>query len=301
MSVSVVISVRNGEPYIAETIASVVAQGDCVKEIIVVNDLSTDDTEGAALSLGDPRVRVIPASRRGLPAGRNCGVEVSTGEWLYFVDADDIVQPGALDRLLAAAAEHPDAGLVYGDYDRIRQDGSALGRRTHFMSYRRKPSGDVLEDIVRKNFMVLGAQIVKREVYDRCGSFHEPLKVADDWHFWCLAAAHTRFHFVPGIYVLSYRMRDNSIMHTRPIPFEAVAPAIDAVYREPAIVDRLDAATLSRCRRRAESTQMSNIASVSVRLGAYVNGLKMIARSIRRDPAGAPRATVQFAGAFVGL
>lgn len=300
-AVSVVVPVRNGEAFIAETIASILAQGECVGEVIVVDDGSTDDSGRVALSAGDPRIRVVRTSGLGLPAARNCGVRASSGQWLYFLDADDLVRPGALDRLLAAAVQAPQAGLIYGDYDRIRADGAQFGRRHHFMRFRRKPTGDVLESIVRKNCMVVGTQIVKRSVYDACGGFEESLKNLEDWHFWCRVAARAEFLFVPDLYVMSYRVHDASMMHTKLLPFEAIAPGIEAVYGDPAITARLDARRLARFRRSTEAAMMSYLASVAVRLGTYGEGLRMAARSIRRDPARGPKTMAQFAGAFVGL
>lgn len=301
-SVSVVIPVHNAAPFIADTIASVLAQGDCVREVIVVDDGSSDGSGEVAAASGDPRVRVITMkSSVGVSAARNIGVRETSGEWLYFIDADDLARPGALDELLNAAGTKPDVGLVYGDYDRIRQDGASAGNRRHFMAMRRKPTGDVLESIVQKNCMVVGAQIVRREIFDACGGFDETLRKLEDWHFWCLAAARTEFLFVPGLYVMSYRVHETSTMHTRLLPFDAVKPGIEAVYSDPSITARLDAKRLAGFRRSTEAAMLSYLASVAVRLGTYRAGLAMIFHSIRRDPARGPRAMAQFAGAFVGL
>lgn len=301
-SISVVIPMRNAAPFIAETIASVLAQGDCVGEVIVVDDGSTDGGGDVAASSGDPRVRVITLGTPvGVSAARNRGVRESSCAWLYFIDADDLAHPGGLNGLLDAAKNAPEAGLVYGDYDRIRQDGATAGNRRHFMAMRRKPTGDVLESIVRKNCMVVGAQIVRREIFDACGGFDESLRKLEDWHFWCMAAARTRFLFVPGLYVMSYRVHETSTMHTRLLPFEAVKPGIDAVYTDPAITARLDAKRLAGFRRSTEAAMLSYLAAVAVRLGTYRAGVAMILRSIGRDPARGPRAMAQFAGAFVGL
>lgn len=299
--ISVIVPVRNCETFIGETVASILAQGACVGEVIVVDDGSTDNSAGVALAAGDPRVRVVYTAGLGVSAARNCGVRASSGAWLYFLDADDLVQPGALACLLQAAETAPQAGLVYGDYDRIHADGTPFGRRKFFMRLRRKPTGDVLASLVRRNCMPVGTQIVKRSVYDACGGFEESLRNLEDWHFWCRVAARSEFLFVPDLYAMSYRVHHTSMMHTRLLPFEAIAPAIEVVYGDPAIVGRLGAARRARYRRTTEAAMMSYLASVAIRLGTYREGLRMILRSIRRDPAHSPRAVAQFAGAFVGL
>lgn len=301
MSVSVIISVRNGEPFIADAIHSALAQGDCIKEIIVVNDRSTDNTSGVVKALGNPKVRVIPATRRGLPAGRNIGADVATSEWLYFLDADDLVRPGAVPKLLEAAEKDADAAIIYGDYDRVDEEGKKLGRRRYFMAYGRKPSGDILRNLLKGNLTVVGAQIVKRSVYKQAGKFDESMKVSDDWHFWCRAAAVCKFRFVPNLYVVSYRVHRASIIHTRPLPFDAFLPAIDSVYENNLIRSRIAPEELSGLRAKCEAAKLGYISSTAVRLSAYKDALSLALRSFRRSPVTAPRTLVRVAGAFIGL
>lgn len=102
--VAVVIPAHDHGHFIVESIRSALAQGECVAEVIVVDDGSTDDTVDAARRVGDSRVRVIRhAEARGPSAARNTGWRATRAEWLFFLDADDALAPVALRALLTAA------------------------------------------------------------------------------------------------------------------------------------------------------------------------------------------------------
>jgi glycosyltransferase involved in cell wall biosynthesis len=110
--VSVVIPVRNGARFLAEAVASVRAQTAPVAEIIVVDDGSTDDT--AAVAAVWPDVRVERQTPAGAGAARNRGAETATGEWLAFLDADDLWSPGKIAAQLTWLAAHPETDVLFG-------------------------------------------------------------------------------------------------------------------------------------------------------------------------------------------
>lgn len=102
-SVSVVIPCYNGAAFLRETLASVLAQTRPAQEIVVIDDGSTDDSADIAASFGPP-VRVIRQANRGESAARNRGIRESRGEWVAFLDADDLWLP---ERIAAQFAEAP--------------------------------------------------------------------------------------------------------------------------------------------------------------------------------------------------
>ncbi len=108
-SVSVIIPAYNAARHLAEAIESVLGQGADVLEVIVADDGSTDGTRDVAEAYP---VRLLTLVHAGVSVARNAAVDAATGEWLAFVDADDIWLPGKLSAQLAAAAAHPGAGLV---------------------------------------------------------------------------------------------------------------------------------------------------------------------------------------------
>jgi glycosyltransferase involved in cell wall biosynthesis len=108
--VSVIIPVHDGARFLAEAIASVDEQG-LDAEVVVVDDGSTDDS--AAVAEGR-RARCVRQARQGPSAARNAGIAASSAPVVAFLDADDLVPPGALALQLAHLATNPDAGGVIG-------------------------------------------------------------------------------------------------------------------------------------------------------------------------------------------
>lgn len=101
-SVSVVIPCFNASRFLNATLESVFAQTYAVRELILVDDGSTDDSAGIAESYGPP-VRVIRQSNQGESVARNRGMETACGDWIAFLDADDLWEPHKLERQLSEA------------------------------------------------------------------------------------------------------------------------------------------------------------------------------------------------------
>ncbi len=106
--VSVIIPSYNSAGIIPEAIESVLAQSVPVDEIIVVDDGSEDDTAAACRRFGD-RVRYARQQNAGASCARNTGISMARGDWLAFLDADDIWEPTKLEVQLAALQQHPEA------------------------------------------------------------------------------------------------------------------------------------------------------------------------------------------------
>jgi glycosyltransferase involved in cell wall biosynthesis len=112
--VSVVITTYNTGRYLPETLESVFAQTYPSFEVIVVDDGSTDDSVARARAFGD-RVRVLTRPHEGLGPARNAGAAEATGEYLAFLDSDDLWVPDALAVQVAQAEAHPESGLIVAD------------------------------------------------------------------------------------------------------------------------------------------------------------------------------------------
>jgi len=111
--VSVMIPVYNGEAYLAEAIDSVLSQSYRPLEVVVVDDGSEDGSADVARSYGDP-VRYARQDRAGNGAARNHAVSLATGDLFTFLDADDRLVPGALQRLVDVLEADPTLEAVYG-------------------------------------------------------------------------------------------------------------------------------------------------------------------------------------------
>ena len=108
--VSIVVIGYDDAAHVTDAVRSALAQGEAVREVIAVDDRSTDGSPALldALAAGEPRLRVVhrPANSGGCGSPRNDGIDAATAPYVMFLDSDDILPPGAVDALLAAAEEH---------------------------------------------------------------------------------------------------------------------------------------------------------------------------------------------------
>ncbi|WP_374657475.1 glycosyltransferase family 2 protein [Inhella sp.] len=122
---SVVIPLHNKQEFIGATLRSACHQaGGSDVEVIVIDDGSTDESAARVSEVGDKRIRLIQQPNAGVAAARNRGIQEASGEWVVFLDADDILHPQALDAYREMAERFPQAQLLGGKDVRI--DSAAL-------------------------------------------------------------------------------------------------------------------------------------------------------------------------------
>lgn len=121
--VSTIIPAFNAERTIAETVDSALMQNFEGHEIVVVNDGSTDSTS-AILSRYSDKIRVVNQENKGVAAARNTGLAHSSGEYVAFLDSDDLWLPGKLEIMTAALERNETASLAFSDYGSIDEVGS---------------------------------------------------------------------------------------------------------------------------------------------------------------------------------
>jgi len=165
--VSIIIPVFNCEKYLAEAVASVADQSASVKEIIVVDDGSTDNTPAVARGCGR-LVRYFRQDNRGPAAARNRGLELAGGNIVGFLDADDVLCRGSLEMLLSRLTEDDAPDIVKGMTQLIRRVSTPDGK-TAFA-----PSGEPWV------FWNLGGALYRSEVFTRTGPFDESLRFSED-------------------------------------------------------------------------------------------------------------------------
>lgn len=295
--ISAIIPVKNGEAFIKEAIDSLLEQGEIVQEIVVVNNGSTDNTEGVVRAIDDARIKLVHSDIPNLPLSRNIGVDHSTGKWLYFLDADDRVFPGSLRALLEAAPDDPDYAVVYGDYQRLTHEGEPYGARS-MLPHGRKPDGDVLSAFLTGNKMIVGSQIVRTDWFHKVGAFNPDIRFAEDWEFWCRMAANAKFKFVPGLTVLGYRMQPDSMSHHKVLSFEPFSNVMDVIFSQPVIANSVDAGNL---RKRAETNCRAYICTEAVRTHAHASAFGAYLKALRHYPSDFFRTTGKYLGAYWGL
>jgi glycosyltransferase involved in cell wall biosynthesis len=175
--VSVLIAAYNAEQFLAEAIESALSQDcDFPVEVVVVDDGSTDGTAEVLRSFGDA-VRVVRQANAGPSSARNHGAQVARGEWLAFLDADDVWEPSKLRRQLELVGDA--TTLVYSDRESFGDGTSHRWSDTLVL-----PEGDVFEQLVRANFITLSSVVIRRDTFHRLDGFNEELFAAEDWDLW---------------------------------------------------------------------------------------------------------------------
>lgn len=208
--------------YLPETVTSVLAQSFRDFELIIVDDGSSDDVAAWAATLTDPRVRFVSQANRGIPGARNTGVAQAEGEYIAFLDGDDLWNPLKLEKQVAALDRHPDVGLVHTHVELIDEFGVRLGRSVNM-----NVGGDALAPILVSNFIGTGsAPMVRRRCFRELGPFytHPSIAWCDDWDMWVRIAARYRFAIVREPLTL-YRIHKRGAS-TKYRPLIPLVPAI---------------------------------------------------------------------------
>jgi len=186
LRVSVVIPAYNQAQYLGSAIQSVLDQTRRDFEVIVVDDGSTDHTRQVVKATRDERVYYIYQMNKGLPGARNTGIRASSGEYIAFLDADDLFLPDKLDIQIAFLDENPVIGLAAGGYFFINHEGAILREQRPWLSF---PTLTLEHWLLGQPF-VPAAILVRRTWLERVGLFDESLRAADeDWDLY-LRLAH---------------------------------------------------------------------------------------------------------------
>lgn len=177
-TVTVVMPVHNGEPFVRHAIASILAQTWQELEFVVVDDGSTDDTPSILASFRDPRIRIVTsASREGIARALNRGLAVASAPLIARQDADDISHPRRLETQLAYVRDHPDVALL-GTQVRVTD---ARGRARRRPGWRRA----VTREGIRFQSMFDNPFIHSSVVFRRdAGEYDASLASAEDFDLW---------------------------------------------------------------------------------------------------------------------
>jgi len=250
--VTVVIAAYNAETYLRQTLDSVFAQ--CLEEIevIVVDDGSTDRTSQILKTVSDPRLTVLRQQNGGVSAARNAGLTAARAPYVFFLDADDILLPDALRRMVTALDERPERVACFAHHVRIAPDGSELSDRGD-LAWKIFPTEDTLRHLIAKNFIVCGAICIRTDAARTVRGFNPALKWGEDWEFWCRLGVLGDFVAMPDDVVLLYRQHFSSAnFKLKNSPLRPNFKAINAVYSNPAIQARFSRTELMHRRRLAQ-------------------------------------------------
>lgn len=178
---------------LARAIESVLAQTLHDFELIVVDDGSLDGTPDIVRSFEDPRIRlVVNAKNLGLPASRNEGITRARGEFLAFLDDDDLWMPHKLERQVSALGDHPEFDAAWSYSTREHLDGTFSDRKIDL-------HGNVHRKFQLDEIMMMQPLLLRRSAIAKVGLFDPVLTALDDYEFSLRVSRHCRFLTVPEV------------------------------------------------------------------------------------------------------
>jgi glycosyltransferase involved in cell wall biosynthesis len=208
--ISVVLPAYNAAEYIAQAIESVIRQSWTDWELIIVNDGSRDNTNDIIVSfLKDERIRLVTQENGGVSRARNRGIQLARGNWIAFLDADDIWLPEKLKKQMVVVKKYPEVGVCGTSMETIGRDS----RTIHSF-----PEEDFFGHASRKLVMgslsfPLSSGLVRRELFEKTGGFDEQItSFSEDFDFWLRASLISPFYKI-GETLIRYRVEIDNTSH----------------------------------------------------------------------------------------
>jgi glycosyltransferase involved in cell wall biosynthesis len=197
--VSVIVPAYNADAFIDEALHSVLAQSYKRIETIVVDDGSTDSTPRRVAAFGNRVTYVRRANSGGYPGvPRNTGITRASGEFICFLDADDVMRPDRLEQQVDFLRRHPDAGCVFGDYQNFSDAGPE--GPPHFSTCRRLSARlrdaaelalapeEATALLLRENFGIPSSLAINRRALAHVAGFPTHIRIGEDLEFAYLIA-----------------------------------------------------------------------------------------------------------------
>lgn len=195
--VSVIMPTYNRAGWLHSSIGSVMQQTYQNWQLIVWDDGSSDHTGALVRSLGDKRITYCRDTNHGVSYARNRAMEVSTGEYIAFLDSDDEWVPTKLSSQIAILESNPSIDMIFGNFSNRNvltgQDGSWFELKAHGLAHLRTVrlcdnalliTGGMPESLLVANFIATDSVVVRRGAMAKAGYFREELRNAEDFELW---------------------------------------------------------------------------------------------------------------------
>ena len=178
--ISVIIPLYNKEKAIRQCLESVLSQGDCVREIIVVDDGSTDKSPEIVAELQSSKIKYYRKSNGGVSSARNYGIKKAQTKWVFFLDADDLLLESAIESLLFLASKYPSANVCTANCFNVEKGRKRVASRYNKEGIIEKPIKALFEyQVIPRT----GCTIYSKQLLEHVGGFDERISIFEDTEF----------------------------------------------------------------------------------------------------------------------
>ena len=205
MEISVIIPTYNRAFRLRNALRSIYAQTFKPKEVLVVDDGSTDET-GEMIQSEFPQVRYIPTESKGVSHARNIGIRASKGQWIALLDSDDEWLPGKLAAQAGLINRNPGYRICHTEEIWIRH-----GVRVNQMDKHRKSGGMIFQNCLPLCVISPSSVMIQRSLLDEIGLFDEKLIVCEDYDLWLRICAREPVLFVEEPQITKYGGHDDQL------------------------------------------------------------------------------------------
>ena len=212
-AISVCIPTRNQAVYLPDALRSLFVQTRTDFEIIVFDDASTDATAQLMSQCADDRLRYFRHARPvGVAENRNACLRVARGQYIAWLDSDDVYHPDMLARQAALLERFSNVGLVHAAFEVIDAQGQLLPPwPVPFASDQIESTEDALRELVLSNYITTSTVVVRRECHERAGTFTSSIGPSStDWDMWLRIAQVADVGYTHRL-LARYRQHDQSI------------------------------------------------------------------------------------------
>jgi len=198
--ISICIPTYNRALYLYLSINSALNQNDQHYEIVIVDDGSTDDTKKVIRQFNNSKINYIRKNHTNAPDTRNRCIKESNGEYILWLDSDDILEPDLLPRFRRKLTEFPDLEVCYGDITPFGNLGTLRAKTITYKDYYGRNT-ELLSEMISGNKIPNPGTFIKKKLFDRTGVYDIHFKRAHDYEFWTRAALLATFKHIGGISV----------------------------------------------------------------------------------------------------
>lgn len=243
-------------------------------ELLVVDDGSEDATAAVVTDRHDPRLRFVRTGNRGVAAARNHGLELTSSDYVAFLDADDAWRPAKLERQYRTLTEQPSVGLCFTSAELVDDALRPLGLDVAL------DRPDYAEPLLLAGNIIAGggsSVMARRSVIERVSGFDPDLSQCADWDLWLRLSLITRFAAISDPLVLY-----------RSVPGTMSADPARLERDTFALLDKFFASPSSRqyqnLRRRAYANHWMICAGSYLHVGQLANSIRCLTHGLRNDP-----------------